>query len=77
MVAPSTPITPQMYLEQGLPFFASYAEGITTDGAANLAALKGVGELDALGGTIPLGVNVASAKNMGCTCCGKMLCDSM
>jgi len=77
MLAPSSPITPQMYLEKGLPFFASYDEGVTTDGVANLAGIKGVGEIDGSGDAIQLGVNVANAKNVGCTCCRKMLCDSM
>lgn len=77
MLAPSSPITPQMYLEQGLPFLASYEEGVATDGAAYLSGIKGVGDIDAMGAAIHLGSNVAGAKNVGCTCCGKMLCDSM
>ncbi len=78
MLAPSSPITPQMYLAQGLPFFASYGEeGVATDGASYLAGIKGVGDIDASQGPVHLGANVAGAKNVGCTCCGKMLCDSM
>ncbi|GAB1316553.1 RING-type domain-containing protein [Madurella fahalii] len=77
MLAPPSPITPQMYLKQGLPFLASYEEGVATDGAAYLAGIKGVGDLDAAGDVIQLGSNIASANNVGCTCCGKMLCDSI
>lgn len=76
MMAPSTSITPQIYLEHGLPFFASYAEGVTADGQTNLAGLKSVGEIDAMDSSIQLGVD-ASARKVGCTCCGTMLCDSM
>jgi hypothetical protein len=76
MLAPSSPITAQMYIDQGLPFLASYDEGITADGATHLAGIKSVGDLDAAGGMIPLGVNAAGGK-VGCTCCGRMLCDSM
>lgn len=76
MLAPSSPITAQMYIDQGLPFLASYDEGITTDGQTNMAGIKSVGDLDAAGGMIPLGANVAGGK-VGCTCCGKLLCDSM
>jgi hypothetical protein len=60
-----------------LPFLASYEEGVATDGAAYLAGIKGVGDIDAMGGAIQLSSNVAGARNVGCTCCGKMLCDSM
>jgi len=74
MVAPSSSITPQMYLEHGLPFFASYA--VTADGQTNLAGLKSVGEIDAMDNSLQLGVD-ASANKVWCTCCGIMLCDSM
>jgi hypothetical protein len=76
MLAPPSPITPETYAQYGLKFFASYAEGVDTDGAKNLAGLKSVGEIDVMGGVF-LGVNVASARNVGCTVCRRMLCDAM
>ncbi|KAK0614694.1 hypothetical protein B0T14DRAFT_528907 [Immersiella caudata] len=77
MLAPASPITPQMYLEHGLPFLTSYDEGVTTDGTTYLAGIKGVGEIDAMQGPVQLSSNAAGRKSTGCTCCGKMLCDSI
>ncbi|CAM1504856.1 Fc.00g024470.m01.CDS01 [Cosmosporella sp. VM-42] len=77
MLAPPSPITPQMYLKQGLPFFASYGEGTTTDGGHNLVNVKSVGELDADGENIQLGSSLSSSTKIGCTFCGRMLCDSI
>ncbi|KAK0732099.1 hypothetical protein B0H67DRAFT_655359 [Lasiosphaeris hirsuta] len=78
MLAPATPITAEMYVAQGLPFLAAYDEkGVGTDGAANLAGIKGVGDIDADGGPVGLGVSAAGGGKVGCTCCGKMLCDSI
>ncbi|KAM7187279.1 hypothetical protein V8F20_011034 [Naviculisporaceae sp. PSN 640] len=77
MLAPSTPITPEMYIKQGLPFLKSYEEGITTDGSTYLAGIKGVGDIDAEGGGVKLGSNMAGGMKVGCTACGKMLCDSI
>ncbi|KAK4209623.1 hypothetical protein QBC37DRAFT_49757 [Rhypophila decipiens] len=77
MLAPSTPITPEMYIEQGLPFLKSYEEGIATDGSAYLAGIKGVGDIDAQGGGVHLGSNMTGGMKVGCTACGKMLCDSI
>lgn len=76
-LAPPSPITPQMYKQHGLPFFESYGEGVVTDGAHNLAGVKSVGQLNATGGNIQLGSSLTSSTKVGCTCCGKMLCDSM
>lgn len=77
MLAPPSPITPQMYMQQGLPFSASYGEGAVTDGGHNLVSAKSVGELDAMGGNVQLGSNLSGSTKVGCTCCGRMLCDSM
>lgn len=76
MLAPASTVTPQTYLEQGLPFFASYAEGVVTDGGANLAGVRSVGEIDALDGSLRLGVDASGGK-VGCTVCEGMLCNSM
>ncbi|KAM7214384.1 hypothetical protein V8F06_010222 [Rhypophila decipiens] len=58
MLALSTPITPEMYIEQGL-------------------RIKGVGDIDAQGGGVHLGSNMTGGMKVGCTACGKMLCDSI
>ena len=76
-LAPPSPITPQMYKKQGLPFLASYGEGVVTNGGYNLVGAKSVGELDAVGGNIQLGSSLSSSTKVGCTCCGRMLCDLM
>ncbi|KAK3346474.1 hypothetical protein B0T25DRAFT_462237 [Lasiosphaeria hispida] len=78
MLAPATPITAEMYVARGLPFLASYDEkGVGTDGAANLAGIRGVGDIDGEAGPVSLGASATGGGKVGCTCCGKMLCDSM
>jgi hypothetical protein len=77
MLAPPSPITPQMYKQQGLPFFASYGEAVDVDGGHNLAGVRSVGEVDAAGGNIQLGSSMSSSTKVGCTSCAVMLCDSM
>ncbi|KAK4168212.1 hypothetical protein QBC43DRAFT_366701 [Cladorrhinum sp. PSN259] len=80
MLAPPTPVTPQLYLDMGLPFLKVYEEehGVDTGGIVNLMA---VGEIDATGGGVQLGASMAGGsgggKGVGCTCCGRMFCDSI
>ncbi|KAF7559260.1 hypothetical protein G7046_g4892 [Stylonectria norvegica] len=77
MLAPPTPVTAEAYTKQGLPFFAAYDEGTSTDGGKNLASVKSVGNLDAAGGNVQLAASFSSSTKVGCTSCGKMLCDSI
>jgi len=77
LAAPACPITPQTYLAHGLPFFASYAEGVDADGGTTLAGLRSVGDIDADDGTIRPGVDASGGGIVGCTCCGTRMCDSM
>jgi hypothetical protein len=77
MLAPPTPITPQMYLAAGLPMYRSYGEGTETDGSVNFAGIKNVGEIDAEDGSVQLAFSVASSRKIGCTCCRTMFCDTM
>jgi hypothetical protein len=78
MLTPPTPITPKMYQQKGLPFYADWAKnGVETDGADNLRGIKSVGEIDATGAPIQPGSNIAASRKLACTSCGSNLCDCM
>jgi hypothetical protein len=78
MLTPPTPITPELYLEYGFPFYIQYGEeAAKTSGETNFELIKSVGQLDALGPHINLGTSLHQCARVGCTVCKKNLCDCM
>jgi len=76
MLTPPTPISPELYLKHGYPFYTQYREeAAKTSGAEEFQVIKSVGQIDDLGADINLGTAMLQHGKVGCTLCEKNFCD--